>query len=91
MSFADLGRKLDELPPIQAAEAALRRARAEVKRARAHYHSLRLEAEQGIDHVRAGEVGELTDQVLDAVRKHPGPGVLIAMLVGFVIGRIGRH
>jgi len=91
LSFAGLGRKIDELPPIQAAEHALRRAREEFHRARDHYHALKREAAEGVEHVKAGEVSDLAEQVLEAVRKHPGPGVLVAMVLGFLVGRIGRR
>ena len=86
--FETLGRKIDERPEVQAAEEAVRRAREEFEKAQELYHRLREEASEGFEHLREQNVGDVIEGAMGFVRKNPGPGVLIAALLGFFLGRL---
>jgi len=86
--FETLGRKIDERPEVQAAEEAVRRAREEFDKAQEAYHRLREEASEGFEHLREKNVGDLIEGAMCFVRKNPGPGVLIAAVLGFFLGRL---
>ena len=81
----------DETPEVRAAEEAVRRAREELKRARELYVDVRRQATEQVRQVRGKTVGELIDGVLKLVKKHPGPGVVIAALIGMFLGRLFRR
>lgn len=81
----------DEMPEVRAAEEAVSRAKEELKRARGLYVDVRRQATDQIRQVRGKTVGDLIDNVLDLVKKHPGPGVVIAALLGMFLGRIFRR
>ena len=81
----------DEVPEVRAAEEAVRRAQEELERARELYVDVRRQATEQIRQVRGKTVGELVDGVLKLVKKHPGPGVVIAALIGIFLGRIFRR
>lgn len=86
--FESFGRKIDERPEVQAAEEAVRRARDEFEKAQDLYRRLRKEAGEGFEHLREQNVGDLIEEAMGFVRKNPGPGVLIAAVVGFFLGRL---
>jgi ElaB/YqjD/DUF883 family membrane-anchored ribosome-binding protein len=90
-TFESLGRKIDERPEVQAAEEALRRARDEFERAQEACQRLREEANHGFPHVREKNVSDLVGAVLAFVRKNPGPGVVGAAAVGYILGRLFRR
>lgn len=89
--FENLGRKLDEMPAVQAAEEALRRATAELRRAQARYEQTRSQAVEQFSDLREKSASELLEATLECVRKHPGPGVLAAAFAGFFLGRLFRR
>lgn len=89
--FENLGRKLDELPAVQAAEQALRRATAELHRAQERYQQVRAQAVEQVSELREKSAAELLEATLESVRKHPGPGVAVAAFVGFMLGRLFRR
>ena len=76
---------------IEAAEEGVRRAKEELKKARQAYQEIRKTAVDQLKQVREMSFGELVDDALRRVRQHPGPGVLIAALVGFFLGRLFRR
>lgn len=41
----------------------------------------------GADYVRGNEVADMMDDLVDLVRNHPGPALLCAAALGFVLGR----
>jgi ElaB/YqjD/DUF883 family membrane-anchored ribosome-binding protein len=90
-TFENLGRKLDERPEIQAAEEAVRRARRELEHAQQVCRELRENAGKKIEHLREQNVGDAIECTLSMVRKHPGPGLLIAAFFGFFLGRLFRR
>ncbi len=73
----------------KAAEA-VRCAETELQKARELYEKTRQEATKRIKAARETTLGELIDGSLETVKKHPGLGVLAAMLVGFFFGRLFR-
>ena len=89
--FENLGRKLDEMPAVQAAEQALRRATVELRRAQERYEQTRAQAADQFAELREKTPSELIDTTLDCVPKYPGPGVVGAALVGFFLGRLFRR
>ena len=78
-------------PEVKAATEAVQKAEAELQKARQWYREVRREATERLSRVRQKRVGELVDDTLKLVRKHPGPSVLIAALAGFWLGRLFRR
>ena len=76
-----------ESPKIRSAADAVRRAEAELKKARELYENVRREATERLKGVRQTSVGDLVDGTLSAVKKHPGLGVVLFTLIGFLLGR----
>lgn len=89
--FEKLGRQLDDIPAIQSAEQAVRRAAEELKRAEQRYRDVREKASDQLQELRDANVGELVETTLDCVRRYPGAGVLIAAFMGFFLGRLFRR
>ena len=81
----------DESPEVQAVCAAVRRAEAELNNARELYQELRGKATDKLRQVRRKQVGDVIDGILDMVKKHPGPGVVLSVVVGFFLGRLFRR
>lgn len=81
----------DRSPRAETAFEAVRRAEAELERARALCERLRREAAEQIDKVRAKRVGDLLDDAATLVRKFPGASMVVAGLVGFYLGRLLRR
>jgi len=81
----------DRSPEVAAAEEAVRRAEAELAKAQATYARLRRQATEQLKRVREKRVGDLVDDTLKLVKKHPGPSVLLAAVVGFWLGRLFRR
>jgi ElaB/YqjD/DUF883 family membrane-anchored ribosome-binding protein len=82
---------VEESPEVQAAGEAVRRAEAELKKARALYEQVRQQATDRLRQVREKTVGEMVDGTLKLVKKYPGPGVILAALFGFFLGRLFRR
>jgi len=81
----------EESPKVRSAADAVARAEAELKRAQATYQTVRQEATERLQAVREKSVGDLIDGTLAAVKKHPGPGVFVAIVIGFFLGRLFRR
>lgn len=81
----------DDSPKVRCAAEAVARAEAELKRAQETYQTVRREATERLKAVRDKSVGDLIDGTLAAVKKHPGPGVLVAIVIGFFLGRLFRR
>jgi ElaB/YqjD/DUF883 family membrane-anchored ribosome-binding protein len=69
----------------------VRRAEAELNKARALYEQVRQQATDQLKHVRQKTLGELVDGTLKMVRKHPGPSMVVAADIGFFLGRLFRR
>jgi len=81
-----------EVPPeVEAAEAALRRAEAELTKAKRQYCRIRQQASEKLKLAREATVSDVVDGTLKLVKKHPAPGVLIAAAIGFFLGRLFRR
>jgi len=81
----------DPSPAEQKAADAVRLAEAELEKARGLYEKVRQEATERLKSAREKTVGDLIDGTLATVKKHPGPGVLVAVLIGFFLGRWFRR
>jgi ElaB/YqjD/DUF883 family membrane-anchored ribosome-binding protein len=81
----------EQSPEIKQAADAVRRAEAELQKAQQLYQKVRQDATDRLRVVREKRVGELVDGTLEAVRKYPGPGLILAALVGFFLGRLFRR
>jgi len=90
-TFEDLGRKVDEIPTVQQAEQALRRARDEFEKCQAHYQQAKQAAVEEVQSLREKNFSDLLTDVLNYVRRHPGQGLIGALLSGFFLGRIFRR
>ena len=87
--------KPDETPGDQAellrvAAETMRRAEAEWRRAQEGYEKLKREAVARVKSAREATFGQMIDGILAAVRKYPGPGVLVALVAGYFCGRLFR-
>jgi len=81
----------EQSPKVQKAAEAVEKAKAELEKAQACYQRVRREAVERLQKVRQKTVGDLLDDTLEAVRKHPGPGVIVAAILGFFLGRLFRR
>jgi ElaB/YqjD/DUF883 family membrane-anchored ribosome-binding protein len=70
---------------------AVQRAKEELHRAQQIYEEVRQEATERLKQSRDSTVGEMVECGLELVRKHPGPGVIAAAMVGFFLGRLFRR
>lgn len=90
-SMGGPGNGADRSPEVAAAEEAVRRAEAELTKAREAYARLRRQATEQLKQIREKRLGDLVDDGLKLVQEHPGPGVVLAALVGFWLGRLFRR
>ncbi len=67
------------------------RAEAELKRAKEAYDRVYDEAAQRLRDVREAKVGDVCDGVLEQVKRHPGPSLIVAAVLGFFLGRLFRR
>ena len=81
----------DRSPKVQKAAEAVRRAEAELEKAQQLYQKVRQEATDRLKAVREKSVGDLIDGTLGLVKKHPGPGMIVAAMIGFFLGRLFRR
>ena len=84
-------RSAEESPKVQKAADAVRRAEAELEKAQRLYQTVRREATDRLKAVREKSLGDLIEGTLELVKKHPGPGVVVAAMVGFFLGRLFRR
>ncbi len=83
--------QVDRSPKVRKAVEAVDRAKAELEKAQARYRKVRDDAAERLRKVREKTLGDLIDGTLEAVKKHPGPGVLVAALIGVFLGRLFRR
>jgi len=81
----------NQSPDVRSAAEAVRLAEAELEKARNLYETVRQKATDRLKQVREKKVGELVDGTLDWVKRHPGPGVFVAAMAGFFLGRLFRR
>lgn len=81
----------ERTPEVEAAEAAIHRAEAELRKAREVYGQVRQQAAEPLKRVRETTMGDVIDRTLKLVKKHPGPGVVLAAAIGFFLGRLFRR
>lgn len=89
--FESLGRKVDEIPQVQQAEQALHRAREEFEKCQAQYQAAKQAAVEEVRSLREKNFADVLADVLNYVRRHPGQGLIGALLSGFFLGRIFRR
>ena len=76
---------------VCAAEEAVRRAKAELQKARQLYRQARSRAVRGLRSIREASSGGLVEGTLKLVKQHPGPSLLVAVVLGFFLGRSLRR
>ncbi|OHB66031.1 MAG: hypothetical protein A2V70_16760 [Planctomycetes bacterium RBG_13_63_9] len=84
-------RKVDQTPGVRKAADAVRRAEAELQKAKGLYQKVRQEATDRLQTAREKTLGDLLDGTLETVGKHPGPALLLGVIVGFFLGRLFRR
>ncbi len=89
--FESLGRKIDDLPKVQAAEKLVLRAQQQLDKAQNEYRRVRQEAAEHVRDLRETSLGDLADTTLEYVRRHPGQGVVLSALFGFLLARLFRR
>ncbi|MCA9102444.1 MAG: hypothetical protein KDA63_14885 [Planctomycetales bacterium] len=89
--FESLGRRIDEVPKVRAAEDAVRQAQEKLAQAREKYDEARRSAADELSQLREKNVGDLVESASNYVSRHPGQGVLLAALFGFFLGRLFRR
>jgi hypothetical protein len=85
------GPESGESPEMPEACRPVQRAKEEIQHARELYDDLCRQATDRLKRVRETTLGEVMECGLEAVRKHPGPGVIVAGLLGFFLGRLFRR
>ena len=82
---------VDQNPKVRKASDAVSRAEEELRKAREAYEDVRQKAAGKLKAIRQQSVGELIDGTLQLVKKYPGPGVILAGIIGFFLGRLFRR
>ena len=82
---------VEQTPEVRKAATAVERAKEELHKAQQLYEDVRDKATKKLKNVREKSVGELIDGTLALVKKYPGPGVILAAIVGFFLGRLFRR
>jgi ElaB/YqjD/DUF883 family membrane-anchored ribosome-binding protein len=85
------GKNAESAHDVNCAAEAVRRAEAELKKARELYEAARGKAVERIKAVREKKMGELIDGTLHQVQKHPAYGVCVAAMIGFFLGRLFKR
>ena len=73
---------------VAAAKDKMNAARMALEEAKAEFDELR---EQAAEKLEDGAVGDVIDETLEFVRRHPGIGVISAAAIGFIVGRAFRR
>jgi len=81
-------RHVERSPEVLQAADAVSKAKAELEKAQQLYRQVRQEAADRLKQAREMTVGDLIDHTLEAVKRHPGPGVVMAAAIGFFFGRL---
>jgi len=81
----------DHSPEEQAAEQAVRRAEAELEKARLFYRRARRQAASHLRRIRETTAGDLVNGALKLVKEYPGPSIVVTLALGFFIGRSFRR
>ena len=89
-SSTDNGNSNENSPEVRSAARAVARAEAELRKARELYESVRDEAVEKVKKARETTLGDVLDGTLETVKRHPGPGLLVAAAVGVFLGRLFR-
>lgn len=90
-SSDDDSQPAEKSPELEAAEATVRRAKAELKKAEDLYQHVRRQASDRLKQIREKTVADVVDGTLETVKRHPGPSVIVAALIGFFLGRLFRR
>ena len=78
-------------PDVHLAADAVQLAKAELEKAQAMYEKVRQHTTERIKTIRESSLGDVIDKTLVAVKRHPGAGLTIAALIGFLLGRLFRR
>jgi ElaB/YqjD/DUF883 family membrane-anchored ribosome-binding protein len=78
-------------PDVHLAADAVRLAKAELEKAQAMYEKVRQHTAERLKTIRGASLGDAIDKTLVAVKRHPGAGLTIAALIGFLLGRLFRR
>lgn len=73
------------------AQEAVLRAQACVKEAKRMYRRARRRAARSMREARHTAASDLIGHTLDLVKQHPGPSVVAALFLGFLLGRSSRR
>ncbi len=73
---------------VHSAADAVRLAKAELQKAQEFYQRVRRETADRVEAVRNKKVGDLMDDTLGVVRKHPVTGLTVALAAGIFLGRL---
>jgi hypothetical protein len=76
-----------ECPEIHLAAEALRLAKIELEKAEKFYDDVYRRAAEKINSVRETTVGDVLDNTLETVKKHPCPSLIVSAALGFCLGR----
>lgn len=86
--FEHVGKRLDEMPRVQDAEAALWKAKEELEQALARYRDVRASTAADFRDAQQRAGGNWYATAMELVRKYPGAGVVVAGLGGYLLGKI---
>ena len=76
-----------ECPEIRLAAEAVRFAKMEFEKAQKYYDDLRMQASAKIKLVCETTIGDVLDNTLETVKKHPGASMIVTAALGFCLGR----
>ncbi len=75
-------------PEVEAAAEAVCKAKSELQKAQEMYQNIREETTDRLKAMREKTVGDLVDDTLETVKKHPGPALVVAGVLGLLLGRL---
>jgi ElaB/YqjD/DUF883 family membrane-anchored ribosome-binding protein len=80
-----------DVDAAEGADEAVRRAEEELEKARQAYRRVRRKAADRLKRIRETTAGDLIDGAMMLVKEYPGPSVVIALAMGFFLGRSFRR
>lgn len=89
--FEGIGRRIDALPKVQAAERLVRQAQEELQRAQAHCENVRATAARQLSDLGEATASDALQSSLDYVRRHPAQAVLGSVALGYLLGRLFKR
>jgi hypothetical protein len=87
----DLAGGVDDDPEVRAAAESVKQAREQLRAAEARYRQIQEQNSLEVEQVCCKTVGDVFDAILTTTKRHPGPCLLAAGALGYLLGRLLRR